>query len=93
MAYTSTWKPGQRVVIDIVANPASRCVVPSWHHKYYLALSDQASRFFVIIGMKSKDTANILNGLQQWATCYGPDATFDLSKLIEIQQSSIEDSP
>jgi hypothetical protein len=35
----STWKPGQRVVINIVANPASRCVVPSWHHKYYLALS------------------------------------------------------
>ena len=71
-------------MLDIVSNPARRCIVPSWYFPYYLCVSDACSRFFVPMSLSSKATTVVFEALRKWAIWYGPDATFNISRIHEV---------
>jgi hypothetical protein len=76
--------PGTFVMVDIINNPSSRSITRSTHLPYSLAVTDVASRIFEPIGIKDKRAATVFNAIQEWATCYGPSATFNISQLTRI---------
>ncbi len=71
-------------MIDIVNNPADRSITANTYYPYYLAITDVASRFFVPMGIADKRAKTVFRAIQEWASSYGPSATFNLSQLTRI---------
>jgi hypothetical protein len=60
--------PGTFVMIDIANNPSNRSITSSTYFRYYLNITDVASRFFVPIGIQDKSPKAVFRALQEWAT-------------------------
>ena len=77
--------PGTHVMVDIVDNPCkAHSITSNTQFKYYLCVTDVASRFFVPIGLKEKTAEAVCTALQRWAIEYGPSVSYDLSQLVKI---------
>jgi transposase InsO family protein len=76
--------PGTFVMVDILTNPSTKSITRNTYFQYYLAVTDVASSFFVPIKVQDKKARKVFNAIHEWATCYGPSATFNISQLNRI---------
>ena len=77
-------KPGQVVHVDILHNPATRCIIPSLYTPYLLGIVCLTSRKMVPMPLDSKEVKSIFKALQAWATQFGPHATFNLHNIKHL---------
>ena len=77
-------KPGDMLMVDIVENPSKEGLTLKTHYKYYLTVTDVATRFFVPMGMKHKDASTALDALASYAASYGPSTEFNLSSILRL---------
>jgi transposase InsO family protein len=82
--HSTITNPGEEFHVDILYNPATRCVIPSLHTKFLLGIVDLRSRFMVPMPLHDKEAKNIIKALQAWATQFGPSVTFNLHSIKHI---------
>jgi transposase InsO family protein len=68
----------------LTSSKKNQSITSNTYFRYYLNVTDVASRFFVPNGIQDKSAKTVFRAIQEWAASYGPSATFNLSQLTRI---------
>ena len=73
-------KPGSMLMLDLQSNPSKYGINTSTHFKYYLQITNDLTRFTVLLGLSEVSSYSVFQALLHYSIHFKPHPDFEISQ-------------